>query len=94
MLYGDAVPLKGDLPIYEDVLAAVKSINKLKGIDGINFLLASWDAPREGNRVYQLMDEGLLYLQRIHETVIKVADSDSSTEMDNAWSRRWDFSIS
>lgn len=75
---GDVIPLKGDLPIYEDIFASVKSIQKLKEIRGINFLLASWDDPREGSRVYDLMDESLHYLQQIHTTVINSADIDSS----------------
>lgn len=75
---GDVIPLRGDLPIYEDIIASVKSIKKLKDIRGINFLLASWDDPREGSRVYDLMDESLNYLQQIHTTVINSSDIDSS----------------
>lgn len=73
---GDAVPLAGDMPIYDDVLASVRSIKKLKGIGGIKVLLASWDDPCEGDRVYQLLDEALSYLQRIHEAVAGVAGKD------------------
>ncbi|MBW1740587.1 MAG: MBL fold metallo-hydrolase [Deltaproteobacteria bacterium] len=74
---GDAIPLAGDIPIYEDVLAAVRSIKKLKDIHGIKILLASWNDPQEGGRVYQLMDEGLHYFQHIHEIVTKVAGNTS-----------------
>ena len=77
---GDAFPLAGDLPIYDDVLASVNSIKKLKLIDGIDFLLASWDDPQAGQRVYQRMDEALRYLQRVHEAVTSVADDGSSLE--------------
>jgi len=70
---GDTVPLAGDLPIYDDVLASVNSIKKLKLIDGIDFLLASWDDPQAGQLAYQRMDEALRYLQRIHEAVASVA---------------------
>ena len=75
---GDAIPLAGDLPIYDDVLASVKSIKKLKSIDGVKVLLSSWDEPHEGDQVYQQMDDGLRYLQRIHEAVINVAGDDLS----------------
>ncbi|HUW65770.1 MAG TPA: MBL fold metallo-hydrolase [Spirochaetia bacterium] len=70
---GDAVPLPGDIPIYEDVTAAVRSIKRLKKLTGIRCLLASWDDPREGDRACQAMDEGLEYLQRVHEAVIEAA---------------------
>ena len=72
---GDAVPAPGDIPIYEDVLASVRSIKTLKDIDGIRVLLSSWDVPKEGDAAYQAMDEGLEYLQRIHTAVIKIADT-------------------
>ncbi len=68
---GDAIPIPGEMPIYEDVLASVESIKKLKNIPGIRYLLASWDEPRKGDEVYRHMDEGLNYLQRIHTAVIK-----------------------
>lgn len=68
---GDAIPVPGDMPIYEDVPASVASIKKLKAVSGINHLLASWDEPRRGEAVYQRMDEGLRYLQRVHEAVLQ-----------------------
>jgi len=77
---GDAIPHAGDLPIYEDVLASVKSLTELKGIKGVHVLLSSWDAPCEGALVYKLIDDGLQYLQRIHEVVIKVVGEGFSQE--------------
>lgn len=75
---GDAIPIEGGVPIYEDVLSSIRSIRKLKGIKGLEVLLASWDDPQHGDRVYELMDEGLSYLQHIHEVVLKVkADTPS-----------------
>ena len=77
---GDAVLLKGDLPIYEDVEVYVKSIKKLKAIEGIKVLLASWDDPQEGNHAYQVINESLDYLQRIHESVIKINKKNPSLD--------------
>jgi len=68
---GDAIPISGDAPIYDNILESVKSIKKLKNIPGINYLLAAWDDPREGEEVYTLMDESLQYLQQIHRAVMK-----------------------
>ena len=77
---GDAVPVPGDVPVYEDVLSSVNSIKRLKAIQGIRHLLASWDEPRKGEQAYERMDEGLRYIQRIHEAVLKAADDDPSPE--------------
>ena len=80
IITGDAVPLKGDLPIYEDIETSVNSIKKLKSTSGIETLLASWDDPQEGENVYQIMDDALDYLQTIHESVIKINKMNPSLE--------------
>jgi glyoxylase-like metal-dependent hydrolase (beta-lactamase superfamily II) len=75
---GDSIPLAKDLPIYDDVLESVRSIKKIKAIDGIEFLLSSWDDPKKGINAYQIMDEALSYLARIHEAVTGVDNNDLS----------------
>ena len=69
----DAVPVPGSMPIYQDILASVRSIQRLRLIPGIKFLLSAWDEPRLNGDAYRVMDEGLGYLQRIHNAVFKVA---------------------
>jgi len=69
---GDCIPLRGEMPIYEDAIASVKSIRRLKEIGGLDLLLSSWDMPRQGRQIYEMMDEALGYLQDIHRTVGKV----------------------
>lgn len=69
---GDSIPIKGDLPIYDDFIESIESIKKLKAIKGFNTLLASWDDPKEGENAHRIMDEGLEYLKQINESVIKI----------------------
>ena len=40
-------------------------------MQGLEFLLASWDEPKKGGSIYTLMEQGLSYFQRIHEVVIR-----------------------
>jgi glyoxylase-like metal-dependent hydrolase (beta-lactamase superfamily II) len=77
---GDAIPLAGDIPIYEDPAALVQSIRCLRDKTGIDVVLSSWDAPRRGEQVRCRMDEALAYLQRIHNAVLKVAADNSAPE--------------
>jgi glyoxylase-like metal-dependent hydrolase (beta-lactamase superfamily II) len=79
---GDAIPVPGDLPVYDDVLASVRSIKRLDRIDGITALLASWDEPREGICAYQRMNEALVYLQTIHDAVIAAAGNETPDPLD------------
>lgn len=71
LIAGDVVPISGAVPIYEDVILSVQSIRKLRDIQGLKVLLTSWDEPHYGDRVYELMDEGLQYFQNIHEVVLE-----------------------
>lgn len=66
---GDAIPVPGQIPIYEDAAASVASIRKLRSIEGIRYLLQSWDEPAKGADAYRRMDEGLQYIQRVHDAV-------------------------
>lgn len=44
----DAVPVYGDLPVYDDAKEPVQSVKKIKSIGGIRVLLSSWDEPHHG----------------------------------------------
>jgi len=76
----DAIPLDGAMPIYDDILASVRSIQRLRAIEGVKVLLSAWDEPRFGEDAYRIMDRGLDYLQRIHSAVIKSAEASSSQD--------------
>jgi hydroxyacylglutathione hydrolase len=66
---GDAVPAAGALPIYSDVFVNVRSIRKLKAVQGLKALFSSWHDPIVGEKVYLTLDEALAYMQRVHEVV-------------------------
>lgn len=72
---GDAIPVSGDLPVYDDALASVRSIKRLLELPGIRFLFQSWEEPKDGPEAYSGMERALQYLQIIHETVTGIADA-------------------
>ena len=72
----DAVPVPGEIPIYEDIAESVRSLNKLKELPGVNHLLAAWDRPRQGREVDVAISSGLQTLQRIHSVVTGLAGED------------------
>ena len=69
---GDTIPAPGTLPIYDDPLALLRSLQRLRAIDGVRFLYSSWDEPREGNFV-QTIDAGIDYVRRVHTAVLEAA---------------------
>ncbi|MEW6671804.1 MAG: MBL fold metallo-hydrolase [Thermodesulfobacteriota bacterium] len=72
---GDAIPVAGDLPIYEDVVRLIASIQKLKALKGVKVLFSSWSALRHAGQIDGYIDESLNYIQRIHETVCQSMDA-------------------
>jgi len=70
---GDAIPQVNGLPIYEDAATTAESIQKLKDIKHIRQLLSSWADSLEGSSAYSMMDDGLQYLQRIHDSIRDMA---------------------
>ena len=79
---GDAVPVPGDLPVYDDVEQSVQSIRRLNNLDGVDLLLSSWDDPRAGICTCQRINGALAYLQEVHDAVIASAGKDTPDPMD------------
>lgn len=76
LITADAIPIVGEMPIYQDILASIRSVQRLAAIADIKLLLAAWDEPRSGEEAYRIMDEGLRYLQRIHISVLRASRED------------------
>lgn len=91
---GDAVPVAGDLPFYEDVLESVRSLSKLRAVRGIRVLLSAWDEPREGETAYGQIERGLIYLQKIHTSVLHAAGSGDPEPMELARNVAGDIGLS
>lgn len=66
---GDAVPLAGDLPIFESVSQSTDSIQRLCDVPGMQVLLAAWDEPRWGDAATARMDDGLAWLETVEAAV-------------------------
>lgn len=70
---GDALPVPGDMPVYEDVPATVRSIAALSGEKGAERLFSAWDDPHEGERVRLSIGSSMGYVQRLHDMVRRLA---------------------
>ena len=81
---GDAIPVAGDLPVYDDALASMKSVKRLRGLAGVRVLLPAWEGPTKGEEVYRQMDRAVEYLQMIHEAVLAGAGTGSPDLMELA----------
>jgi glyoxylase-like metal-dependent hydrolase (beta-lactamase superfamily II) len=69
---GDAIPVPGDLPVFDNPSESIRSIRRLMNIEGINYLFSSWDEPREGEEVYRAMDDGYAWLEEVSGAIKEV----------------------
>jgi len=79
---GDVIPVIGDLPVYDDALESVRSVQRLRGLTGTKVILSAWDEPRKGEEAYRQMDQALAYLQKIHEAVLASAGAGYSDPLE------------
>jgi hydroxyacylglutathione hydrolase len=81
---GDAIPVTGDLPVYDDFVASVQSVQRLRGLTGIKVLVSAWDDPRRGDEAYRQMDRAIEYLRKIHAAVLASAGEGSPDPLELA----------
>jgi hydroxyacylglutathione hydrolase len=66
---GDSVPSAGTIPIYVDPEASLASIQRLKKLSNVQYLMSSWHEPIVGSRIAEVMDEGYGYIMKIDAIV-------------------------
>ncbi|MGA2933847.1 MAG: MBL fold metallo-hydrolase [Methanomicrobiales archaeon] len=76
LISGDAIPVKGEIPVYDDPFASIRSIEKLERLSGVKVLLSSWDSPKRGGEIPKAMADGKEIIHTIHAAVVKAAKSD------------------
>lgn len=83
LITGDALPLPGDLPIYDDLARTLRSIDTIRNLaPQADNLLSSWEAPIQGeDRIRQRIAAGVSWLQRIHATVLRTHKEQQVTGM-------------
>jgi len=78
---GDAIPQPGGMPIYDDAVASVRSLMRLRTLAGVDVLLQSWDEPIRGEAVRQTIDDGLAYVRRVHDVTLRLAATEGSADL-------------
>jgi len=74
---GDAIPVKGGFPVYDDPLASLESIRKLGDLKGVRALLSSWDTLKTGEGIRQALAEGEEVIRGLHAVVVRAAEKET-----------------
>ncbi len=70
VITGDAVPVPGDLPIYDDAFSTLGSLRRLRGL-GAEIMLSAWERPLEGREITKRLDDASLLVQTVHRSVVR-----------------------
>jgi glyoxylase-like metal-dependent hydrolase (beta-lactamase superfamily II) len=71
---GDSIPVPGEMPIYEDLAASVRSMLTMQNLGPLNVLLSSWDEPRFGDEIPEILEKALDWLQQLHTCVADLSE--------------------
>jgi hydroxyacylglutathione hydrolase len=78
---GDLIPRPGEMPIYENPVETITSLQRIGKIPGIRVLLSSWDEPRFGEEVYPTITRGIEYVVNVHCAVWAVKNENPDVEI-------------
>jgi len=82
LISADSILLPDSFPIYEDAVASLTSLQKLQALENLEWLLASWDEPRKGNKIAERMEQGMNYLKTIHGYIQEIDAPHNLSPMD------------
>jgi hydroxyacylglutathione hydrolase len=74
LISGDALPVKGEIPVYDDPAASIRSIERLEELSGVKILLSSWDGPKNGVEIRRTMADGKEIIRALQTAVIEAAE--------------------
>jgi glyoxylase-like metal-dependent hydrolase (beta-lactamase superfamily II) len=69
LFLGDAVPVPGHVPVYDDAVLAYRSILRLMEVKGVDLVCLAWEAPRRRGNASEILQAGLKVMESIHELV-------------------------
>lgn len=80
----DSIPLKNDIPNYDNYLELMDSLERIKKNSGFDILLTSWTPPlMDKNKIDELIQEGEKYMKRIDSAVKENYQNRSIDSLDN-----------
>jgi hydroxyacylglutathione hydrolase len=76
LISGDAIPVKGEIPVYDDPFASIRSIGRLEELSGVKILLSSWDSPKKGGEIRRAMAKGKEIISALQTAVARAVEED------------------
>ena len=78
---GDAIPLPGHLPVYDDPAATSRSLISLQALPGITRVCSAWAGCGAGIDPVSALSAGLAWVQEVHDAVRASLKHESRTDL-------------
>jgi hydroxyacylglutathione hydrolase len=75
---GDAVPVPGDLPVYDDVGASIRSLQGILSAEWHGNMYPSWDEPSAGDKAREKVEMGMSVIENVHRLVSRTLSEEPS----------------
>jgi hydroxyacylglutathione hydrolase len=69
LFLGDAVPVPGQIPVYDDAILTYRSILRLMEVRGVDWVFSAWEAPKRRGDASKVLNAGLKVIENIHDLV-------------------------
>ena len=77
LFIGDSIPVKGDIPIYVDCEASVRSLKRISKESNCKWFYPAWDFTYDSAMIYVKINEALELIEGI-ESVVKIANQETN----------------
>ena len=81
LFLGDAIPVKGDIPIYINVCDEFKTLQMIQDIDGICNYYPAWDQTYSGLDIIEKVNDAVQIIRTLDEQVHMVLETKKTTDI-------------
>jgi len=81
LITGDAIPVQGDMPVYDDPDASAHSVARLRNLRDLQIVASAWDRPHSGGEIAAALARGAEVIEDVHQAVRQAATSPESDAM-------------
>lgn len=81
LFIGDAIPVKGDIPIYINAGDALRTLHTIRELDGIHDYYPAWDRTYTVSDINEKIDDAVHIIRTMDEQVKTILETDKAADI-------------
>lgn len=81
LFIGDAIPVKGDIPIYINAGDALRTLHTIRELDGIHDYYPAWDRTYAVSDINEKIDDAVHIIRTLDEQVKTILETDKAADI-------------